>query len=112
MKAGLKEDFLSLITATNETYHQIKGVASHVASYIVTNAHRRRLLMKVNARELYHIARLRMDSHAQWDIRETVTRMVTQAQEKMPLTMMLACGRDAFPSAYSTLFSKKEEDDK
>ena len=51
------------------------------AAYVLTNAHRKRVLMKFNARELYHLARLRADAHAQWDIRELAEKMLQQAKK-------------------------------
>ena len=50
----------------------------------------------MNAREMYHISRLREDIHAQWDIRETAERMVKLGKEVMPLALMLTAGKDAF----------------
>lgn len=67
-----------------------------VATYALTNAHRRRVLFRVNARELYHFARLRMDAHAQWDIRALAVEMIRQARARTPLTMLLAGGKDGF----------------
>lgn len=75
-----------------------------VASYVLTNAHRKRVLMRLNARELYHLSRLREDSHAQWDIRNVAHAMVTQAARVMPLTCMLLGGKDAYSTTYKKVF--------
>jgi thymidylate synthase ThyX len=64
-----------------------------LAGYLLTNAHRRRVVLHLNARELYHVSRLRMDSHAQWDIRELAGEMVKQASKRAPLTMAGAGGK-------------------
>jgi thymidylate synthase ThyX len=61
--------------------------------------------MKLNARELYHLARLRTDEHAQWDIRELSEKMLKQARKVMPLTLMMACGKDSFDKLYKNFFS-------
>ncbi len=98
--------FREVIARTEETYEQIKQVAPEAAPYILTNAHRRRVSLKINAREMYHIARLRADAHAQWDIRETTDRMLALARRIMPLTMMLATGKDAFSPLYEQHFPK------
>jgi thymidylate synthase ThyX len=60
----------------------------------------------VNARELYHISRLREDSTAQWDIRRTASKMSDLAREVMPLAGRLLCGKDAFPQAYKKIFGR------
>ena len=73
------------------------------AAYILTNAHRKRVALKVNARELYHIARLRADRHAQWDIRQIAERMIALGKEAMPLTLMLATGMPIMNAISSSL---------
>ena len=67
---GQQKKFMEIMRHTQNAYEQIKKKAPLAAAYVLTNAHRKRVLMKFNARELYHLARLRADAHAQWDIRE------------------------------------------
>ena len=84
---GMEGRFRDTISRTEETYDRLKKAAPDAAAYILTNAHRKRVAMKINARELYHIARLRLDVHAQWDIRKTAGRMLMLSKEAMPLTL-------------------------
>ncbi|MGM0628598.1 MAG: FAD-dependent thymidylate synthase, partial [Candidatus Fermentibacterota bacterium] len=63
------------------------------AEYMLTNAHRRTVVVRMNAREMYHFARLRLDSHAQWDIRKLAGTMVDLASAAAPLTMAAAGAR-------------------
>ena len=107
MEAGLVRPFREMISKSEEAYEAIRKTSRQAANYILTNAHRRRVSLKINAREMYHIARLRADSHAQWDIRETYERMLALARRAMPLTMMLAVGKDGFEDLYSRSFSGK-----
>jgi thymidylate synthase ThyX len=58
----------------------------------------------MNARELYHFSRLRQDGHAQWDIRAIANRMIAMAKRACPLTMSLACGKDAFEQRKVVMF--------
>lgn len=102
---GMEDRFMEIISRTEKTYNQIKKVVPEAAGYILTNAHQKRVAMKVNARELYHIARLRVDTHAQWDIRKTAERMLTLGKETMPLTLMLATGKDGFAALYDRHFA-------
>ncbi len=76
-----------------------------VAAYALTQAHCRRVLVRMNARELYHFSRLREDGHAQWEIRDMAHAMLSLAREVMPLSMALACGKDRFDEVKSKLFS-------
>jgi flavin-dependent thymidylate synthase len=95
---GMEGPFSEMIEKTEVLWRRLKDAESPAAPYILTNAHRKRIALKVNARELYHISRLREDRHAQWDIRETAEAMVRLAKGVMPLTLMMAGGKDAFPS--------------
>jgi thymidylate synthase ThyX len=96
--------FRELMSRTEETYDTIRRAAPEAAPYILTNAHRKRVLLKMNARELYHVARLRADRHAQWDIRRLTERMLALGREAMPLTLMMAGGKDRFAELYDRYF--------
>lgn len=93
---GMEGRFRDVVSRTEDAYRRIRAVSPPAAPYVLTNAHRKRVALRVNARELYHISRLREDSHAQWDIRETAERMVRLGKKSMPLALMLATGKDAF----------------
>ena len=58
---GQQKDFMEIMRHTKNTYEQNQKKAPIAAAYVLTNAHRKRVLMKFNAREIYHLARLRSD---------------------------------------------------
>jgi thymidylate synthase ThyX len=101
---GLKKEFMEMMEETNHVYSLLKENMEQGAEYVLTNAHRRRVLLKVNARELYHISRLREDASAQWDIRRAAGEMSRLAKEVMPLTCLLVGGKDSFPEVYEHVF--------
>ncbi|MCX5834120.1 MAG: FAD-dependent thymidylate synthase [Deltaproteobacteria bacterium] len=101
---GMERAFRELIGKTDDVYERIRRVAPVAAPYVLTNAHRKRVSIKVNARELYHMARLRADRYAQWDIRDITERMLALGRKAMPLTLMLATGKDHFASLYERCF--------
>lgn len=103
---GAEKDFMEAIAKTNEAFHLLKNAVDEAAAYVLTNSHRRRVLLKVNARELYHISRLREDATAQWDIRQIATRMSQLAKEVLPLTCLLIGGKDVYPELYRNVFGK------
>lgn len=70
------------------------GPASPVAQYAVLNAHRRRVLLTVNAREACHISRLREDAHAQWDIRAVAAEMSDLFRALLPVCGAVFGGKD------------------
>jgi len=101
---GMEKPFREMMARTEETFETIRRAVPLAAAYVLTNAHRKRVLMKMNARELYHIVRLRADRHAQWDIRHLTEKMLEQARKAMPLTLMMACGKDGFAELYRENF--------
>jgi flavin-dependent thymidylate synthase len=103
---GAEPEFTSLIERTNEAHTRLEKKAGPAADYILTNAHRRRALLKVNIRELYHISRLREDATAQWDIRALSAKMSAAARKAMPLAAMLLGGKDAYPGLYERTFGR------
>lgn len=106
-KAGLEKDFHKIIIVTNRTYEKIAKKVPLAAPYLLTNAHRRRVLFKANARELYHLARLREDPHAQWDIQHISRQMTKLARKAMPLTMLFIGGKDVYSAIYEKHFGSK-----
>lgn len=106
---GAREEFIEIIEKTNDVYSFLKEDLDIGAEYVLTNAHRKRVLLNVNARELYHISRLREDATAQWDIRDVSRKMSVLAKEVMPLTCLLIGGKDAYPEIYENVFGKKSK---
>jgi flavin-dependent thymidylate synthase len=108
VEIGMGKAFMEIVTRTEKTFGELKKHTPTAAGYILTNSHRKRISMKINARELYHIARLRGDTHAQWDIREMAEQMVYLGKREMPLTLMLATGKDSFASLYNHAFASEK----
>ncbi len=97
-----EERFKEIIKETEEVYYKVIGENP----YVLTGAHRKRILLTVNARELYHISRLREDVHAQWDIQALAREMTKAARAVMPLTMLLIGGKDGFPEIYKKVYGE------
>ena len=105
-EAGAEKEFLAVIDRTNETHARLETKIGPAADYVLTNAHRRRALLKINVRELYHISRLREDATAQWEIRAIAGEMSRSAAKVMPLSCLLVGGKDAFPRIYERVFGR------
>ncbi len=108
-ESGAAEEFQAIIEQTNAAYEKILAHAPLAAPYVLTNAHQRRALFSANARELYHISRLRNHPHAQWDIRNKSRQMIALAREVMPATMQLAVGKDLFEKKHADIFREEAE---
>lgn len=106
IETGMAGKFKEVIKKTEDAYNQIYNELPEIAAYILTNAHKRRVLFGCNTRELYHLSRLREDKHAQWDIRNIAGKMSTLAKKVMPLTMMLIGGKDKYPEIYKNVYGK------
>lgn len=104
---GMDGYFKEICEKSEEVYNAIKKDAPLAAQYILTNAHRKRVLMRLNVRELYHISRLREDAHAQWDIQNVSRAMTEQARKVMPLATAFIGGKDRFNEIYQDVFGEK-----
>jgi flavin-dependent thymidylate synthase len=104
---GLEAEFREIIDTTNRVYQNLKEQYGQAANYILTNSHRRMVIMKMNLRELYHFIRLRDDHHAQWDIKSLARTLMEQVKELMPLSTLLLCGKSDFENLYQTIFKTK-----
>ncbi len=101
---GMERVLLDVMRESEEFYNELKYIAPDERDYILTNAHRRKVLVKINIRELYHFISLRDDDHAQWDIRATAKEMKELAEKVMPLSTMMLCGKSDFKEKCSKIF--------
>lgn len=103
---GMSSEFKEIAKKAEDLFAKMETVMPLAAPYILTNAHRRRVIFKCNARELYHVSRLREDAHAQWDI-QNISRLMSEAAKKaMPLTMMFIGGKDVYTEMHGNIFGK------
>ena len=104
-EAGCTDLFNDAITCSDEMYEILSDKfvdrLKCIAQYALTNAHRCRVIIQINSRELTHFARLHMDSHAQWDIRNVAGKMVELARIECPGLVQFACGKDKFKALNS-----------
>jgi len=103
---GAGERFQRAVERAERLHEILCEKVPAAAPYALTNAHRRRVLFSCNVRELYHFARLRLDEHAQWDIRAVAARMVGLARERLPLALTMACGKHEFEKLFEEVFGK------
>ena len=77
-EAGLDSRFNSAMHLADVCYDSLRKINPALASYLVTHAHHRRCMVKVNLRELHHLKRLRTSIRAHESIRWVVQDMVNQ----------------------------------
>ena len=77
-------------------YEKMENVKKGLGDYILMNGHGVDVLLKANLRELYHVSRLRSDSHAQWEIRELSLIMDQLILQESPFAAKYIMGKDQF----------------
>ena len=83
--AGLQELFAVATGASEGTFHNITDeVSPTVAQYVVTHAHNRRVISKLNLRECFHLFKLRTSPMAHESIRAPMQEALRLASEKHP----------------------------
>jgi thymidylate synthase ThyX len=105
-KVDEKKKFREVIRKSEDVYRKIEKKLPGIGTYVLTNAHRKRVLLGINLRELYHISRLREDPTAQWDIRDKAYKMSKLAKKIMPVTTQLLGGKEDYPRIYHKLFGR------
>jgi len=97
---NLTDKLVQVVEAAEGLYKVILAKTGNqfLATYALTNAHRRRILVKMNLREAYHYAKERCASFAQWDIQETANQMMALVLSKAPISGQLMCGKDCYDS--------------
>jgi thymidylate synthase ThyX len=93
---GLAGELREIAAASAEVAVRLAELSPPAAPYILTNAHRRRVVFQANFRELVHFMRLRRDAHAQWDIRHLADAMAAALRPCFPTLQPFLCGKDCF----------------
>lgn len=81
-KAGVADELIEATKKSEDLYGKlVNSDLTETASYVVTNAHNRRVIGSFDLWELYHLINLRMSEGAQWDIKN-VTGMLAKEISK------------------------------
>jgi len=96
--------YWDLMKMSRDLYNDIKkDHGMEIAQYVLTNGHKRKVVFKVNLRELYHFVRLRSDQHAQDEIRKISDHIVTEMAQRFPMVTSMLCGKDGFEDGQSRI---------
>lgn len=87
-----EEYFRDFMAASAETYRKLRDAlggsgetANQDARYVLPNAVESKIMVSMNARELFHFFGERLCSRAQWEIRTAAERMLALAREVTPV---------------------------
>ncbi len=93
---GLGMEIDSIHLETLKLYDKMEEIKKGLGDYILMNGHGVDVILKANLRELYHVSRLRSDSHAQWEIRELSLIMDQIIMRCAPFAAKYIMGKDQF----------------
>ena len=83
-EAGLDSRFHETLGPAEVAFRQVQESSPQVAQYLVTHAHNRRVLSKMNLRECYHLFKLRTSSLAHFSIRQPMIEAMRLVVETHP----------------------------
>ncbi|MBN2459456.1 FAD-dependent thymidylate synthase [Candidatus Woesearchaeota archaeon] len=104
---GVGKELKYVIDASNELHEEFLPKYGKAAEYCLTNAHRRRVLIAINMRELYHFSRTREDKKAQWEIQGLSRAMSSLARTQAPIASMLLGGKHEFKEVRDNAYSRQ-----
>ena len=82
--AGLESRFHETVGPMEGAFRQVQECSPQAAQYLVTHAHNRRVVSKMNLRECYHLFKLRTSSLAHFSIRQPMIEAMRLAVETHP----------------------------
>ena len=85
IEAGLEDEFCSALQLSERGFGEVLRASPAAAQYLVTHAHYRRFLSKMNLRECYHLFKLRSSRQAHESIREPILEAMRLAVEAQPV---------------------------
>lgn len=82
----LFHEYLNLMKRINILYEKMvkAGIPAEDARFILPNACETKIVATANGRELMHFFKLRLDKHAQWEIRSLAEKMFKLVSEVAP----------------------------
>ena len=82
--AGLEELYRGAVARGEQAYEQVAAASPGAAQYLVTHAHYRRILARINLRECYHLFKLRTSDLAHFSIQEPMLEAMKLAVDTQP----------------------------
>ena len=84
MEAGLGPDFEAAMRTAERGYRELMVSCPQNAQYLVTHAHHRRLIVRMNLREAYHLFKLRTSRDTHESLREPALQAMKLALQTHP----------------------------
>ncbi len=84
VEARVEGRYREAMERAGETYERLAAWNPHVAAYVVPNGYRRRVLFTFNARQAYHLCRLRSARNAHFSMRRFALRLAEELRRVHP----------------------------
>ena len=85
--SGLSASYREAMDVAAEAYACVAALSPRLAEYVVTHAHLRRVLTRMNLRECYHYFKLRTQPQAHFTIRDAAQQAMDSVREVHPLLL-------------------------
>jgi len=89
--AGVEGLYRRAMSAASELCEELRELHPEAAAYVVPNGYNRRVLCRLNLRELFQFTKLRASENAHFSIRRAALRMAELAVEAHPLFCSKLC---------------------
>ena len=86
-ESGLSATYREAMDASAEAHACVAALSPRLAEYVVTHAHLRRVITRMNLRECYHYFKLRTQPQAHFTIRDATQQAMDQLREVHPLLL-------------------------
>ena len=86
-ESGLSEAYREAMDVSAEAHACVAALSPRLAEYVVTHAHLRRVVTRMNLRECYHYFKLRTQPQAHFTIREAAQQAMDAVREVHPLLL-------------------------
>jgi len=83
-EAGFEETYRQAMEAAAATYEDLAAWNPTVAAYVVPNAYNRRVLCRMNLREMFHFVKLRCSANAHFSMQRLARAMAEEVQAVQP----------------------------
>ncbi len=83
-EAGLQGTFNDAVARSEEAFWKFRDAAPDLAPYLATHAHKRRVLTRLNARQCFHLFKLRTQTQAHFSIRQVMDEALRLAVNAHP----------------------------
>ncbi len=85
VESGVEKVYREAMERAGETFERLAEWNPHVAAYVVPNGYRRRVLFTFNARQAYHLCKLRAAPNAHFAMRRVALRLAEELRRVHPV---------------------------